>query len=842
MQNNQKTSVAFRYARYILILSAIFLISGINIYASQLDIVGPAGSGAFGGTVVSLPNGNIVVVDTTYDAPGPIVDVGAVYLYNGKTGALISTITGSTTLDNIGSSATGITVLANGNFVIRSPNWDNGAVVSSGAVTFCSGTTGCSGVVSAANSLVGSTASDTISSGGVFPLPNNNFIVSSNTTWDNGAATNAGAITFCSGTTGCPIGAVSAANSLIGSTASDSVGTPVILPNSNFVIFASNWDNGASANVGAATFCSGTTGCVGAVSAANSMIGATASDGSLGTSVSVLGNGNYVYRMPGWDNGAATDAGATVFCDGTTGCTPGPVTTANSLYGSTTGDGNSVLINPLIGNNNYVVTTSNWDNGATTNAGAVTWCSGATGCTGPVTTSNSLIGVTIGDAIGAVTQLTNGNYIVSSTLRDNGAITDAGSITWGNGNNGTFGTVTAANSLIGSTINDTITSAASAPLANGNFVTRSTNFDNGAITQAGAISYIPGNAPLNGALTTDNSVIGTVASGGSLLVFSLNPFYETFAVGRPGSNTVTILNPTYSASANGNWSADSTWNYGAFTGMHDVYIPNGRTVNLDSVVMVNSLRVDCTGSTTGASSSAYIIGNIQKDYCAAGGFTYPVGTANGYSPVDASVTALGINPSSLTISANQTVHPTLSASNSLKRYWSLTETGDLTTDLVFHYLDPIDISTLEATYKLYRVSGGMPVAVTPFTLDVGANTISTTGVSNFSDWAVGNAVVVAANVSVGGRVLATNGAGIKNAIVSITDSNGISRTVRTGSFGYYNFDEVEAGRTYIVSVASKRFVFANPTQVITVNDNIGDLDFIAQPQLRSEGGKLSKEN
>ena len=43
----------------------------------QTDIPGPAGSGAFG-KVTLLPNGNIVVVDASYDAPGPITDAGAV--------------------------------------------------------------------------------------------------------------------------------------------------------------------------------------------------------------------------------------------------------------------------------------------------------------------------------------------------------------------------------------------------------------------------------------------------------------------------------------------------------------------------------------------------------------------------------------------------------------------------------------------------------------------------------------------------------------------------------------------------------------------------------------------
>ena len=43
----------------------------------------------------------------------------------------------------------GVVALTNGNYVVRSPNWDNGAVINAGAATWRSGTSGVSGVVSA---------------------------------------------------------------------------------------------------------------------------------------------------------------------------------------------------------------------------------------------------------------------------------------------------------------------------------------------------------------------------------------------------------------------------------------------------------------------------------------------------------------------------------------------------------------------------------------------------------------------------------------------------------------------------------------------------------------------
>jgi hypothetical protein len=83
----------------------------------------------------------------------------------------------------------------------------------------------------------------------------------------------------------------------------------------------------------------------------------------------------------------------------------------------------------------------------------------------------------------------------------------------------------------------------------------------------------------------------------------------------------------------------------------------------------------------------------------------------------------------------------------------------------------------------------------------------------------------AATVSVSGRVFTPSGAGLRNAVVTLTDSNGVAVSARTASFGYYRFDNVEVGQTYVVSVASKRFTFT--PRVISVTDELTDLDFVA---------------
>lgn len=92
--------------------------------------------------------------------------------------------------------------------------------------------------------------------------------------------------------------------------------------------------------------------------------------------------------------------------------------------------------------------------------------------------------------------------------------------------------------------------------------------------------------------------------------------------------------------------------------------------------------------------------------------------------------------------------------------------------------------------------------------------------------------VTASGVSVSGKVIAPNGSrmtrgdGVGRAVVTMTDQNGLSRSVRTAANGNFRFDEVEAGQTYIFNVYSKSYQFNS--QVVTVNENLIDLIFSAQ--------------
>ena len=85
----------------------------------------------------------------------------------------------------------------------------------------------------------------------------------------------------------------------------------------------------------------------------------------------------------------------------------------------------------------------------------------------------------------------------------------------------------------------------------------------------------------------------------------------------------------------------------------------------------------------------------------------------------------------------------------------------------------------------------------------------------------------AANVSLGGNIRTAEGLGIRNGIVTLTDSQGVSQSTVTGSLGAYRFDGVEVGQTYTISVSARKFYFMNPARIISVKESVSDVDFVA---------------
>ncbi len=85
----------------------------------------------------------------------------------------------------------------------------------------------------------------------------------------------------------------------------------------------------------------------------------------------------------------------------------------------------------------------------------------------------------------------------------------------------------------------------------------------------------------------------------------------------------------------------------------------------------------------------------------------------------------------------------------------------------------------------------------------------------------------AATVSVSGRVTTPTGRGIMNVRLSLTDSSGQTRTATTTSFGYYRFDDVMVGESYILSASGIHYTFNQPVQVLSINDETSEINFTA---------------
>ena len=334
----------------VLVLAA----SGLShsAFAAGITLPTPPGSGTFGSSVTALPNRNFVVTDSGFDDPlTGVANVGAAHLF-GPDGDLISTLRGSTANDAV---ARKIIVLANGNFLVASPFWGS---LDQGAVTFCRADVGCDGVVSAANSLVGSQNADGVGTENrIFPLTNGNYVVATSV-WDNGPTVNAGAVTWGSGITGIN-GPVSIANSLVGSSTSDTLGNGdmLALSNGNYVVISPFWDDALNGfvNTGAITFGNGMTGISGPVSALNSFTCGVANGSSNTLTAVALTNGNYVISQPAWRTGPLVDVGAATFASGTTGLI-GTANPGNSLVGSNAGDRVGLDVKPFVSADRKYVT------------------------------------------------------------------------------------------------------------------------------------------------------------------------------------------------------------------------------------------------------------------------------------------------------------------------------------------------------------------------------------------------------------------------------------------------------------------------------------------------------
>jgi uncharacterized delta-60 repeat protein len=87
----------------------------------------------------------------------------------------------------------------------------------------------------------------------------------------------------------------------------------------------------------------------------------------------------------------------------------------------------------------------------------------------------------------------------------------------------------------------------------------------------------------------------------------------------------------------------------------------------------------------------------------------------------------------------------------------------------------------------------------------------------------------AATAAINGRVSTASGRSIRNVSLTLTDTTtGEIKYTLTNPFGYYRFQDLEVGRSYILNLGSKRFTFAEPTRVISLNEDLTGEDFVSE--------------
>ncbi len=512
------------------------------------SLVGSTDQDGVGTHVLRLDDGNYIVSSPFWDDASsriPAVNAGAVswcggVLANHCTDEVTksSSLYGARANDMVGSG--GIAALSNGHYLVLSPDADI-----DGAISWMDGGAAFSGSPASAHSFIGPTAYDRVGSGGYTMLADGNVIVQS-PEWHT-AGNTVGAVTWIRSSDGAnsegqTTGFITASNSLVGNFDKDQFGQRVVaLANNNYVVVCPLCDSSTAQDVGLAAF--GTSGTKGAASMSNSVVGSTTGD-FLGGDVVPLANGNYVVVNPFWDiPGSITNVGAVTWVDGVSGRPSDKLSTissSNSLVGAIQGDAVGLFGVTALSNGNYVVLSPDWNATSTsTHAGAITWGNGASGVSGGISSSNSLMGAPTDAIGGSALALPNGNYVAGSPYWNG----NTGAVTYASGSTPLIGVISSANSLVGGP--GAYTGFQIALLANGDYVVQSPTFCGGTsctVPNAGAITL--GRARkggIAGQIGPANSVIGTVKDGGASMVYRYNCTTRQLIVGRPAEDVVTLF-------------------------------------------------------------------------------------------------------------------------------------------------------------------------------------------------------------------------------------------------------------------------------------------------------------
>ena len=329
----------------------------------------------------------------------------------------------------------------------------------------------------------------------------------------------------------------------------------------------------------------------------------------------------------------------------------------------------------------------------------------------------SINNVTVTD----VTLTNNGTLTVNQALSGTGGLTQVASSTLYLRGTSDIATLTASNS--GNTVIFDGLGAQAVNAANYyNLTISGSRGGNITLPNGGTIgvagTFTPSASFVTGAFVIANNTILFNGTGGSQSIYNF-----TF-------NNFTLDN-TSGATLTGN----ATTINGALT------FTNGKITT-----GIYHLNLPITATVSGAGAGKYIYGTVVRDFTAAAtSFSFPVGDASVYAPVDISFTALGTG-GNVTVKTTAGEHGSIATSNinaskSVNRYWTLTPSGiaDYTYDATFNFVaGDVDAGADTGIFIVGKNNAGTWSYPTVGTKN--STNTQATGMTLMSDFAIGDII------------------------------------------------------------------------------------------------------
>jgi hypothetical protein len=251
--------------------------------------------------------------------------------------------------------------------------------------------------------------------------------------------------------------------------------------------------------------------------------------------------------------------------------------------------------------------------------------------------------------------------------------------------------------------------------------------------------------------------------------------------------------------------------------------------NVSNILSLGTNKLTHLGQTT--STQGYVDGTMIRPFTAAGQlYTYIVGQ-NFRSIATVTVNGIQTNPTDLAVTAIDSTLSGLPAGTSASRHWKLESTGNLSGGLQLQY-DASDVSGSAGNYRLWRsVGGGPPVLCPNSSANTASRRVSCSSIPDLSgDWGIAE-WVDPGPITLSGRIVTANGAGISNSLVTLSGGNlPAPITVQTGTLGYYIFQNIPAGQAYTITAGAKRYRFDITQRSLVPTASMADLDFVARAQ------------